>query len=118
MLVIKSAIATWVCSKWHLLPETCKSQNRPQVEYCAFFGDRTVVPISWTCTKQTDVSNSSTDGCIISLDAGLRMEELPSRKLWEVVDAFLAADTKGQLRQRSLSFRATNITFSHTCSFY
>ena len=38
------------------------------------FGNRTFVPISWMCKKQTSVSHSSTESEIISLDAGLRVD--------------------------------------------
>ena len=35
------------------------------------FGSHTFVPICWTCKKQTSVSHSSTEGEIISFDAGV-----------------------------------------------
>ena len=41
------------------------------------FGSHTFVPISWMCKKQTSVSHSSTETEIISLDAGLRLDEFP-----------------------------------------
>ena len=49
------------------------------------FGNRTFVPISWMCKKQTPVSHSSTESEVISLDAGLRMDGLPALDLWDVV---------------------------------
>ena len=45
------------------------------------FGSRTFVPISWTCMKQTSVSHCSTEAEIISLDAGLRMDGIPTLDL-------------------------------------
>ena len=42
------------------------------------FGSHTFVPIRWMCKKQTSVSHSSTEAEIISLDAGLRMDGVPS----------------------------------------
>ena len=42
------------------------------------FGSHTFVPISWMCKKQTSVSHSSTESEIISLDAGLRLDGIPS----------------------------------------
>ena len=35
--------------------------------------------------KQTSVSHSSTESEIISLDAGLRMDGIPARDLWDCV---------------------------------
>ena len=42
------------------------------------FGSLTFVPICWMCEKQTSVSRGSTEAEIISLDAGLRMDGIPS----------------------------------------
>ena len=42
------------------------------------FGRHTFVPMSWMCKKQTSVSHSSREAEIISLDAGLRMDEIPA----------------------------------------
>ena len=49
------------------------------------FGSHTFVPISWMWKKQTSVSDSSTESEIISLDAGLRMDGIPSLTLWDLV---------------------------------
>ena len=49
------------------------------------FGSRTLVTVSWMCKKQTSVSHSSTESEIISLDAGLRMDELLALDLWDVM---------------------------------
>ena len=46
------------------------------------FGSHTLVPISWTCKKQTSVSHSSTEAEVISLDTGLRMDGIPALDLW------------------------------------
>lgn len=48
-------------------------------------GPNTFVPITWFCEKQGAVSHSSTEAEVISLDAGLRMEGIPSLALWEEV---------------------------------
>ena len=37
------------------------------------------------CKKQTSVSHCSTESKIISLDAGLRMDGIPSLDQWDVV---------------------------------
>ena len=49
------------------------------------FGSYTFVPISRMCKKQTCVTHSSTESEIISLDAGLRMGEIPALDLWDLV---------------------------------
>ena len=49
------------------------------------FGSHTFVPISWMCKKQTSLSHSSTEAEIISLDAGLRMDGIPSLTLCDLV---------------------------------
>ena len=49
------------------------------------FGSRTFMPVSWMCKKQTSVSHSSTEAEIISLDAGLRMDGIPTLTLWDLV---------------------------------
>ena len=41
--------------------------------------------ISSTRKKQASVSRSSTESEIISLDAGLRMDEIPALDLWDLV---------------------------------
>ena len=49
------------------------------------YGSHTFVPISWTCEKQTAVSQSSTESEIISLDTGLRLDGLPAQELWDLI---------------------------------
>ena len=49
------------------------------------FGSRTFVPISWMCKNQTNVSQSSVESEIISLDAGLRLDGLPALELWDLI---------------------------------
>ena len=49
------------------------------------FGSRTFVPLSWMCKKQTSVSHRSTESEIISLDAGLRLDGIPSLDLWDLI---------------------------------
>ena len=52
-------------------------------------GSHTFVPISWMCKKQTSVSHSSTGSEIISLDAGLRLDGVPSLDSWELIVSVL-----------------------------
>ena len=47
------------------------------------FGCQTFVPISWICKKQTSVLHSSTEAETVSLDAGVRMDGIPSLDLWD-----------------------------------
>ena len=58
-------------------------------EILCIFGNRTFVPISWMCKKQTSVSIISTESEIISLDAGLRMDGITALDLWDVVKEVL-----------------------------
>ena len=53
------------------------------------FGSHTFVPISWMCKKQTSVSYNSTGSEIISLDAGLRLNDIPLLDLWDLIVAVL-----------------------------
>ena len=57
------------------------------------FGSHTFVPISWMCKKQTSVSHSSTEPEIISLDAGLRKDGIPTLDLWDLIVAVLHGNT-------------------------
>ena len=57
------------------------------------FGSHTFVPISWMCEKQTSVSHSSTESEIISLDAGLRLDDIPALDLWDLIVAVLHGNT-------------------------
>ena len=51
------------------------------------FGSRALVLVNWMCKKQTSVSHSSTESGIISLDAGLRMNGLPTLDLFVHCDS-------------------------------
>ena len=53
------------------------------------FGSHTYVPISWMCKKQTSVSHSSTESEFISLDAGLRVDDIPALDLWDLIVTIL-----------------------------
>ena len=53
--------------------------------YLCIVGPGTFVPITLGCKRQAAVSHSSTEAEVISLDAALRMEGLPSLMLWELV---------------------------------
>ena len=62
------------------------------------FGSNTYVPLSWMCKKQTSVSHSSTESEIISLDAGLRLDELLALELWDLIVSVLGNMTQATER--------------------
>ena len=67
------------------------------------FGTHTFVPTSWMCKKQTSVAHSSTEAEIISLDAGLRMDGIPSLTLWDlVIEVFHSAPNRTDGPKREL----------------
>ena len=53
------------------------------------FGSLSFVPISWMCKKQTSVSHSPTELEIISLDTGLRLDDLPALEPWDLIVSVL-----------------------------
>ena len=67
------------------------------------------VPVSWMCKKQTAVSHSSTESEIISLDAGLRMDELLALDLWDIVIEVLRS-TNNNAQSRHSSIQETGAT--------
>ena len=73
MRATQLSIVDWVYSKTQTLLATLRIRNQPR-EVC-IFGSRTFVPTSWMCKNQTSVSQSSSESEIISLDAGLRMDD-------------------------------------------
>ena len=101
------------------------------------FGNRTLVPISWMCKKQTSVSHSSTESEIISLEAGLRMDGLPALDLWDLVIEVLGTtpklpkstqacmrETDAKIQstptdQNEIKFLRTHISLrkNHSCTF-
>ena len=60
------------------------SKSKPGGILC-IFGSHTFVPTSWTCKKQTSVTQSFAEAEVISLDAGLRMDGIPALDLWNLV---------------------------------
>ena len=62
------------------------------------FGSHTFVPTSWMCKKQTSISHSSTESEIISLDAGLRLDGIPSLDLWNLIVSVLGNTTQNHDR--------------------
>ena len=64
------------------------------------FGSHTFVPISWMCKKLASVSHSSTESEIISLDAGLRLDDMPALDLWDLIVAVLHGNTYQNNQER------------------
>ena len=54
--------------------------------------------MSWMCKKQTSVSHSSTESEIISLDAGLRLDGIPTLDLWDLIVSVLGNTTQNHDR--------------------
>ena len=85
----------------HLLLETCWIQTCTSGGMLCIFVNLTFVLFSWMCKKRTAVSHSSTEAGIISLDPGVRMEELPPLCEWECcVDVLAPSSAKGNLQSR------------------
>ena len=63
-----------------------EDSNRLLVESCASLAVTRLFPISGC---ETEVSHSSTESEIISLDAGLRMDGIPAFDLWDLVTEVL-----------------------------
>ena len=70
--------------------------------------------LCWMCKKQISVSHSSTEAELISLDASLRMDEIPALGLWDlVIEVFHFSPTqskeaKDQARRNSLRDTTSN----------
>ena len=62
------------------------------------FGSNTFLPISWMCKKQTSVSHSSTESEIISLDARLRLDGIPTLDSWDLIVSVLGNTTQNHDR--------------------
>ena len=66
------------------------------------FGSHTFVPISWMCKKQTSVSHRSTASEIMSLDAGLMLDGIPTLDLWDLIVAVLRNTNQSHKEQGDL----------------
>ena len=76
-------------------------------------GKNTFVPINWLCKKQGAMSHSSAEAEIISMDACLRLEGLPSLILWDLIIDIFNPQTKSMKKDRS-SPSSTSQTSSDT----
>ena len=61
-------------------------------------GSHTFVPMGGMCKKQTSVSHSSTESEIISLDAGLRLEDISAFDFWDLIVSVLGNTTQNHDR--------------------
>ena len=64
-------------------------------------------PISWMCKKQTSFSHSSTESEIISLDAGLRLDGIPTLAIWDLIVAFLGNTNQSHKERRETVYEQT-----------
>ena len=103
--------AGWDCFKTPILREILRTQNLLRVEHCVF-GSQTFVPISWMCKKQTSVSHSSTGSEIISLDATLRLDGIPTLDLWDLIVAVLGNTNQRHKEQGDLFKKQTWSSFN------
>ena len=94
--------AGWDCFKTLTSREILRTQNPLLEEHCPLLEVIHFVPISWMCKKQTSVSHSSTESEIISLDAGLRLDDIPALDLWDPIVAVLGNTNQSHKEQGDL----------------
>ena len=74
--------------------------------YLCLVGPNTYVPINWMCKKQGAVSHSTAEAEVISLDAGLRLEGIPTLTLWSlVIDVFDPPSDPQKLKELTIPER-------------
>ena len=71
------------CSRTHFFAGNLQDSKPTSVELCVYLEKQTFVSISWTCKKQTAVSDISEEPETFSWDGGLRMEGIPALHLWD-----------------------------------
>ena len=81
-------------------------------EFC-MFGSHTYLPTSWMCKKQTSVSHSSTEAEIISLDAVVRMDGIPTLDHW-LLKCSILFQSKTETRRASAGRPAAQQTVKQT----
>ena len=81
------SIVDWVYSKTQILLDTLKTLNQPwrEGENLVYLRKSNIRSKKWMRKKQTSVSQSSTESEVISFDAGLRMDGIPTLALWDLV---------------------------------
>ena len=74
--------------------------------YLCLVGPNTYVPINLMCKKQGAVSHSTAEAEVISLDAGLRLEGIPTLTLWSlVIDVFDPPSDPQKLKELTIPER-------------
>ena len=81
--------ADWDCYKTTVFAGDLEDSKSTSGGTLCIVGTHAFVPISWMCKKQASVSHSSTESEIISLDAGLRLDDIPALDLWDLIVAVL-----------------------------
>ena len=98
--------ADWDCFKTPILQEILRIQNPRQVEQCAFSEATRLFQSVGCVKKQTSVSHSSTESEIISLDARLRLDGIPTLDLWDLIVAVLGNTYQNdQVRETRLNLQ-------------
>ena len=97
-------VQIWDSFKMPTLLGILEIQKQPRMAFCASWEvERTFVPISWMCKKQSAVSHCSKDSEAISSDAGLRMEGILALDLRDLVHGVLHAPPPTLLSPRKPS---------------
>ena len=100
--------ADWDCFKTLTLQEILRTRNLLQVEHYAFSEVTRSFQLAGCWKKQTSVSHSSAESDIISLDAGLRLDGILARDLWDLIVTVLHGNTnQRKLVQGDLSTSLT-----------
>ena len=95
--------------------EDSKSTNGA---YMCIVGPRTFVPVTWICKRQTAISHSSSEAEVISLDAALRMEGLPTLLLWEVIIDVFGRNPGSHSRIAGLSHRSSQMVYGPQAALF
>ena len=108
--------ADWDFFNDPILQEILRTQNLLRVEHCVFWEViHLFQPVGCARNKLQFHTVSSTESEIISLDAGLRMDGIPSLDLWDLLVAVLHGNTnQSKLVPGNLSTgQCSNVNSSH-----
>ena len=97
------------------MQETWKIQNQNQVYFCVFWKPN-IRTNKLDVQKQTSISHSSTEAELFSLDAGLRMDEIPALDLWDLVkEVFHSSPTQSE-QTKDIKHEETRCVTPHQIS--
>ena len=100
------------------LQVTCEIHNPCQKVYCAFLNLSRLLPLRGRARSKTQVSHSSAESEITSLEAGLRMDGLPALQCWEcVLEASSSEPAEGNLECHKRERVIQSNSHSDTCVF-